>query len=60
MDTIVFSDTLNYVDFRKVLNEFANYLKPEGRIIVLNFPYRGNTSYFPISVSKIIVSSMHF
>jgi hypothetical protein len=45
-DTIVFSDTLNYVDFRKVLNGFAKYLKPDGRIIVLNFPHRGNRLLF--------------
>jgi SAM-dependent methyltransferase len=45
-DTIVVSDTLNYVDFRKVLNGFAKYLKPNGRIIVLNLPYRGNSSLF--------------
>jgi hypothetical protein len=34
------------VDFRKVLNGFAKYLKPDGRIIVLNFPYRGNRLLF--------------
>ncbi len=45
-DTIVFSDTLNYMDFRKVLSGFAKYLKPDGRIIVLNLPYRGNCSLF--------------
>ena len=45
-DTIVFSDTLNYVDFRKVLNGFAKYLKPDGRIIVFNFPYRGSQLLF--------------
>ena len=45
-DTIVFSDTLNYVDFRKVLNGFAKYLKPDGRIIVFNFPYRGSHLLF--------------
>jgi hypothetical protein len=45
-DTIVFSDTLNCVDFRKVLNGFAKYLKPDGRIIVLNLPHRGNRSLF--------------
>ena len=38
------ADTLNYVDFRKVLSAFAKYLKPDGRIIVLNLPYRGNSS----------------
>jgi SAM-dependent methyltransferase len=45
-DTIVFSDTLNYVDFRKVLDGFAKYLKPDGRIIVFNFPYRGSHLLF--------------
>jgi SAM-dependent methyltransferase len=45
-DTIVVSDTLNYVDFRKVLHGFAKYLKPDGRIIVLNFPDRGNRLLF--------------
>jgi SAM-dependent methyltransferase len=46
VDTIVFSDTLNYVDFRKVLNGFAKYLKPDGRIIVFNFPHRGSRLLF--------------
>ncbi len=45
-DTIVVSDTLNYVDFRKVLRGFAKYLKPNGRVIILNLPYRGNGSLF--------------
>ena len=45
-DTIVFSDTLNYVDIRKVLNGFAKYLKPDGRIIILNLPHRGNRLLF--------------
>jgi len=45
-DTIVISDMLNYVDFRKVLAGFASYLKPNGRIIILNLPYRGNRSLF--------------
>jgi SAM-dependent methyltransferase len=45
-DTIVFSDILNYVDFRKVLHGFAKYLKPDGRIIISNLPFRGNRSLF--------------
>jgi hypothetical protein len=45
-DTIVISDALNYVDFRKVLCGFASYLKPNSRIIILNLPYRGNHSLF--------------
>jgi hypothetical protein len=46
VDTMVISDTLNYVDFRKVLGGLASYLKPDGRIIILNLPYRGNQSLF--------------
>jgi hypothetical protein len=45
-DTMLISDTLNYVDFRKVLSGLASYLKPNGRIIILNLPYRGNQSLF--------------
>ena len=45
-DTIVFSDMLNCVDFRKVLNGFGNYLKTSGRIIVFNLPNRGNGLLF--------------
>jgi SAM-dependent methyltransferase len=45
-DTMVISDTLNYVDFRKVLSGIASYLKPNGRIIILNLPYRGNHTLF--------------
>jgi hypothetical protein len=45
-DTLVVSDTLNYVDFRKVLSGLAGYLKPNGRMIILNLPYRGNHSLF--------------
>jgi SAM-dependent methyltransferase len=45
-DVIVISDTLNYVDFRRVLGDFAKFLKPNGRLIILNLPYRGNCSLF--------------
>lgn len=45
-DTIVISDLLNYVDFRNVLAGFASYLKPNGRMIIVNLPYRGNYSLF--------------
>jgi hypothetical protein len=45
-DTIVFSDLLNYVDFRKVLRGFSKYLRPDGRIVVVNLPMRGNESLF--------------
>jgi hypothetical protein len=45
-DAMVISDTLNYVDFRKVLSGLAIYLKANGRIIILNLPYRGNHTLF--------------
>ena len=45
-DMILFSDVLNYVDFWSVLHEFANYLKPGGRMMVINLPHRGNQSLF--------------
>jgi hypothetical protein len=46
VDTIVISDALNYVDFRQVLGGFLSYLKSNGRMIILNLPYRGNQSLF--------------
>ena len=45
-DTIVFSDLLNYVDFQTVLQGFAAYLKPGGRIVITNLPMRGNQALF--------------
>jgi SAM-dependent methyltransferase len=45
-EAIVISDTLNYVDFRRVLSGFAKFLKPNGRFIILNLPYRGNHALF--------------
>ena len=45
-DLMVCADLLNYVDFRKVLGGFSRYLKPGGRIVVVNLPMRGNQSLF--------------
>ena len=45
-DMIVFSDLLNYIDFRKVLSGFSDYLKPGGRLVIVNLPMRGNQSLF--------------
>src|SRR5215813_8651946 len=39
-------DVIVDVDFRKVLSGLAKYLKPEGRIIVFNFPDDGNRLLF--------------
>jgi hypothetical protein len=45
-DTLLFSDILNYVDFRKVLGGFAQFLQPGGRIIIANLPTRGIREQF--------------
>jgi hypothetical protein len=39
--TMVFSDILNYVDYRQVLSGFAGFLQANGRIIIVNLPSRG-------------------
>ena len=44
--TMILSDTLDYVNFRKVLSGFVTYLKPGGRLIILNLPHRGNQLLF--------------
>jgi hypothetical protein len=45
-DLMVFSDLLNYVDFRKVRRGCAGYLKAGGRMVIVNLPMRGNRSLF--------------
>jgi SAM-dependent methyltransferase len=45
-DLMVFSDLLNYVDYRAVLRGFGRYLKPGGRLLISNLPMRGNQSLF--------------
>lgn len=39
-DTMLLSDILNYVDYRKVLADLEEYLKPEGRFVIRNTPGR--------------------
>ena len=45
-DTIIFSEILNYVDYQRVLGGFSKYLKPGGRLIVINRPGRGIWQFF--------------
>ena len=45
-DTVLFSDILNYLDFKRVISGFGRFVKPGGRLIVFNLPYRGNRSLF--------------
>ncbi|MFA5871499.1 MAG: methyltransferase domain-containing protein [Parcubacteria group bacterium] len=40
VDTMIFSEILNYVDCKEVLGAFARFLKPGGRFIILNEPGR--------------------
>ena len=43
---LMFSDVLNYLDFRKVIAGFADFLKADGRIIIINLPSRGVRALF--------------
>lgn len=45
-DTMIFSEILNYVDYKAVLQAFSKFLKVGGRIIVNNMPGRGFPSLF--------------
>jgi len=46
VDTILFSQVLNYVDFRKTILGLSTYLKKGGRIIVWNTAGYGKTGLF--------------
>lgn len=45
IDTMIFSQILNYVDFRRTLGAFSNYLKQGGRMIIINKPGRGEKEF---------------
>jgi|SRR3989344_2844589 len=46
VDTFIFSEILNYVDYEVVLMECKKYLKPGGRIVIHNMPNRGEKELF--------------
>lgn len=46
VDTVIFSEILNYVDYEKVLLEANNYLKNNGRFIIINNVDRGYQRLF--------------
>ena len=50
--TLIFSDILNYVDFRRVIGGSAKFLKPGGRIIITNLPTRGIREEFSLNGLK--------
>ena len=58
--TILFSDILNYVDFRKVVGRSAEFLKTEGRIIIVNLPGRGVREEFSENGLKKNEDPYHF
>ena len=41
IDAAIFSELLNYVDFKQTLSVFGQYLKPNGRMVIVNKPGRG-------------------
>jgi ubiquinone/menaquinone biosynthesis C-methylase UbiE len=41
VNTFVFSDILNYVDYKKLLNELNVVLVPGGRVVIINMPNLG-------------------
>lgn len=45
-DTILFSEILNYVNYKEVLSGFSRYLKKWGLCIIVNMPSRGFTPLF--------------
>ncbi len=45
-DSFIFSEILNYVDYRKVLNASAEWLKNGGRFLIVNQPDRGFSKLF--------------
>lgn len=46
VDTMFFSEILNYVDFASVLTEFERFLRPGGQMLIVNTPNRGWTGLF--------------
>lgn len=46
VDLVVYSEILNYIDFRGVMRWFDNLLKPGGFTVVANLPTRGYQDLF--------------
>jgi hypothetical protein len=44
--TIIYSQVLNYVDFRTVLRRFKQLAAPGGRIVISNQPFEGDSELF--------------
>ncbi len=46
VDYLIFSEILNYVDYKKTLKRFLPYLKKDGTVLILNQPQRGEKEAF--------------
>jgi hypothetical protein len=57
VDTMIMSDILNYIDYQKDIPAILKYLKPGGRLILLNKPNHGLNDLF-VEDSKRIKSNL--
>lgn len=52
VDTMIFSQILNYIDYKKVLRHLSQFLRPKGQFIIYDLPRWGHTEKFaPDSVA---------
>jgi SAM-dependent methyltransferase len=59
-DVIIFSEILNYVDYKKVLVKFIKFLKKDGVAIILNQPGRGLEQLFHTKGVKKNIKLINF
>lgn len=59
-DLVIFSEILNYVDYQGAIRNFLKYLKPGGRIMILNGANRGIRKLFSPKGVKENVDLMRF
>lgn len=60
VDTMIFSEVLNYVDYQQVLRAMARYLKKGGRFIIYNLPTRGIKDLFSSKGLKSNIELLQF
>ena len=46
IDIAIFSEILNYIDYKKVLKDSSAYIKKGGKIVIINMPGRGFRTLF--------------
>lgn len=52
LDTIFFFEILNYVDYQNIISTYSRFLKPGGRIVILNNPQRRPPDYMVENLSS--------